>query len=301
MSGLISSNTLDFVRDIRAEQLRKKREARAKLVGVNLPNSVADVSVPFPWLRELREVSPITTQHSYLIPYWYRAGARWVLYDAVDRSFIPDNDEAPGIPMSGRELLSYLEGAPPREREEWDRCAYVSDVQHELYRLHRVYARPFWVLQGESGGHQVNFSEWQQQVLRAKGLPDHPPVIGSLPPCPFDRRTVNQLNHLNRLHQMDGRLDRLRGSGTVESANAEMQKMQAEIREAECRFIEQQMTPVTDMALSLVKGANSRSEHRDQIVDVKPGAAAEAKDAYDRYKQTGEYSETFKDLTGHRR
>jgi len=287
-----------FVREIRREQLRRKQLERNDGVGVNLPNSVADVAVAFPWLAELREVSPVTDKHSYLIPYWYRAGGRWVLYDAVPRALIPDNDEPPGIPMSGRELLGFLEGPPPRELEAWQRCAFVSDVQHEMYRLHKVYARPFWVLQGEQGGHQVNFSPWQQNLLLAKGLPSVAPKIGSLDPCTFDRRAVAQLHHLSRLHRMDDGLDRLRASGTVESANAEMEAIQREVREAECRFIEQQMTPVVDMALSLVRGSNSRSEHQDQLVHVRPGVAAEAKDAYDRYRETGDYSETLKDFTG---
>lgn len=300
MSGLISANTLDFVRDIRAEQLRRKQAARNAGFGTNLPNSVADVAVPFPYMTELRAVSPETTKHSYLIPYWYRAGGRWVLYDAIDRRLIPDDDQPPGVPMAGRELLACLEGKAPRDLHEDERCPFVSDVQHEMYRLYHVYGRPFWVLQGEKGGHQVNFSPWQQNVLIAKGLSADAPKIGSLPPCPFDRRTSDQLNHLNRLNRLDGRLDRLRESGSVESANAEMEQIQREVREAEMAFIEHQMTPIVDMAMSLVAGPNTRSEHRDQIVQVRPGVAAEAKDAYDAYKETGDYSATLKDFTSHK-
>lgn len=270
-------------------------------IGVNLPNSVADVSADFPWMKDLREVSPVTDQHSFLIPYWYRAGARWVLYDATPRALLPDDDTPPGIPMTGRELLDRLEGPPPRMREAWDFCPYVSDVQHEMYRMHHAYARPFWVLQGDKGGHQYAFSPWQQNVLIAKGLSAEAPKIGSLPACPFDNRTKHQLQHLNRLLQMEGRLDKLRASGTVESANAEMEGIQREIREAEMAFIEEQMTPLVDMSMSLVRGANSRSEYRDQVVHVSPGIAARAKDAYDRYRETGDYDPDLKDFTGNPR
>ncbi len=301
MSGLISANTLDFVRDIRAEQLRRKLAERNAGMGRNIPNAIADVSVPFPWIRELREVSPVTEIHSYLLPFWYRAGERWVLYDAVPRGLIPDGEASPGVPMTGRELMERLEGPPPREREAWDYCPYVSDVQHEMYRLHKVYARPFWVLQGETGGHQVNFSPWQQNVLIAKGLSAEAPKIGSLPACPFDRRAANQLQHMNRLHRLGDRLDKMQASGSVEAANAQMEAIQREIREAEMAFIEQQMTPVVDMAMSLVRGSNSRSEHRDQIVDCLPGTASRAKDAYQRYEATGDYDPGLKDFTGIKR
>lgn len=300
MPPLISQNTLDFVRDIRAEQLRRKLAKRNAGFGDNLPNSVSDVSVPFPWMDELRMVSPVSDKHSYLIPYWYRSGGRWVLYDAVCRALIPDDDQPPGVPMAGAELLTFLTGTAPRDLSDDDRCPFVSDVQHEMYRLYQVYARPFWVLQGDVGGHQVNFSPWQQNVLIAKGLNPEAPKIGSLPACPFDRRTVEQLNHINRLHRLDDRLDKLQQSGSAEAAAAEMEGIQREVREAEMAFIESQMQPVVDMSMSLVKGANSRSEHDDQIVRVRPGVAAEAKDAYQRYAATGDYSETLKDFTSHK-
>lgn len=256
--------------------------------GANVPNSVADCAVPFPadWLPLLRQCSPVTDRHSYLIPYWYRAGARWVLYDAMPECLIHP-DEAQGAPITGKELLGYLNGPAPRDLEDWQRCPYVSDMQHEMWRLHRCYVRPFWVLQGPNGGHQVKFSPWQQNVLIAKGLDPEAPQVGSLPPCPFDNRTRDALDHMNRLHRLDDRLDKLRESGTVESANAEMDIIQREIREAEMKFIESQMTPLVDMSTSLVAGANTRSEHADQIVRVQDGTAARAKDAYEQYRETG--------------
>lgn len=256
--------------------------------GANVPNSVADCAVAFPadWEERLRAMSPITDRFSHLRAYWYRAGQRWVLYDCVPRVLIKD-DEAQGAPITGRELIAALEGPPPRDLEDWQKCPYVSDMQHEFYRLYRVYARPFWVLQGENGGHQVKFSPWQQNVLIAKGLSPEAPQIGSLPPCPFDMRVVKALTHLNRLHALDDRLDKLQASGTVESANAEMEGIQREIREAEMAFIESQMTPLVDMTSSLMRGSNSRSEHEDQLVIVPKGAAAKAKDAYEQYRETG--------------
>lgn len=256
-------------------------------VGANLPNSVADVHRPFPadWMQRLREISPVTEQHSWLLPYWYRAGERWVLYDVMPRAQLPDDDTpiAPG--MTGKELLERLEGPAPRDREGWDWCPYVSDVQHEMYRVHRVYARPFWVLQGHTGGHQVAFTPYQQNVCLAKRIDPKAPAIGSMPACPFDERVVTQLQRLNRIHQMDGSLERMRKSGTAEGADQATAEHEREIREAELAFLETQLTPLVDAALSVAK----RSDARDHLQVVDPGAASAATEALQHYKQTGEY------------
>ncbi len=289
-----------LVRDIRAEQLRRKRAERNQGFGINIPNAVADVSEPFPedWMVLLREVSPVTVLHSWLLPYWYRAGGRWVLYDALPDCLIPDDETQLGSALTGKEFFAIMRGIRPSEREDFKDTVSqpISDVQHEMYRLHHVFARPFWVLQGENGGHQVNFSPDQATHLISTGRSSVPPKIGELPPCPFDARAATQLQHLNRLHQMEDSMDRLRQSGTKEWADAESQRMQREVREHEMRFIEQQMTPIVDMTMSLVHGANSRSEHDDQIIRVPDGTASKAKDAYEQYKETGNY--TLRDLTG---
>ena len=192
------------------------------------------------------------------------------------------------VPMEMKELLGFLNGPPARELGD-NACQFVSDVQHEFWRLYGVYARPYWALQGDRGGHQVKLSPWQTNIALAKGLPPDPPAIGSLPFAPFDQRTVKQLQHFNRLHQLDDRLDRLQASGSKAAADAEMEAIQKEIRLAETSFIESQFEPVVDMAQSLVRGQNSRSEYDDQIIRVNPGDAARAADAYDKYLATGDF------------
>ena len=59
------------------------------------------------------------------------------------------------------------------------------------------------------------------------------PAIGSLPPCPFDNRVRAQLQARNRLKQLGDSLEKLRNSASVEHANAEMERIQREIRHAE--------------------------------------------------------------------
>lgn len=278
---------MDFVREVRAEQLRIKREKRASEAGMNVANSIFDMEVVFPWEAELRALSPIVEKVSHLRAYWYRAGARWVLYDCIPLALLPDDDTMLNPALSGAEFHQALRDLPPRLRTD-AQDSPISDLQHEFGRRFKVYACPFWVLQGEHGGHQVRFSPWQQNVLIAKGLDAEAPKVGSLPACPFDQRVIRQLNHLNRLHQFNDRLDRLQASGSVEFANVQMDLIQREIREAEMAFIETQMTPLIDMVSSL----HSKSAHQDQLIHL-PGQASRAVDAYQQYRETGDFTLKF--------
>lgn len=271
--------------ELRAEELRQKRLARSAGVGLNRANAIADLDVAFPWMTELRQVSPLSTVHSYLMPYWYRAGERWVLYDVLPIEAIDDELDT-GSGISGAELKQVMAGPRPSERTD---DVPVSDLQHEMFRRWRGYARPFWVLQGEAGGHQVRFSPMQASALLRMGLPSEPPPIGSLAPCPFDNRAVRQLQHLNRLHGFEDSIDRLRRSGSPEAARAEEARVEREIRERELAFVEAQVRPLVEMSSSLVRGANTRSEHDTEVIRVPDGTAARAADAYQRYRETGEW------------
>lgn len=276
--------------ELRAEELRLKRAARNAQVGQNAANAIADLDVPFPWITDLRAISPVTTIHSFLMPYWYRHGARWVLYDVMPVELIVDDMDT-GSMIKGAELKEIMAGPRPSELT-YD--VPVSDTQHEMWRRWKGFARPFWVLQGELGGHQVQFSPDQAQALVRMGLESVPPKIGSLPACPFDNRAIRQLQHLNRLHQFEDSIDRLRKSASPEFAKAETERIEREIRESEMRFVEAQVRPLVDMAGSLAKGVRSRSEHADdQLIHVPSGTASRAKDAYEKYKETGDYDLTI--------
>ncbi len=268
--------------ELRAEELRQKRAARNAEVGTNRANAIADLDVVFPWEADLRAVSPINIIHSHLRAYWYRAGQRWVLYDVLPVEAIDDELDT-GSGFTGAELKQVMAGPRPSELTE---DVPISDVQHEMFRRWKGFARPFWVLQGETGGHQVKFSPIQSSALLRMGLQAEAPAIGALPPCPFDVRAATQLQHLNRLHGFEDSIDRLRRSGSAEYANAEHQRLEREVRDAEMRFVEAQMRPLVEMASSLTQ----RSEHEDQLVMATPGTAARSVDAYQEYRDTGNFT-----------
>jgi hypothetical protein len=260
---------------------------QAPALGSNLPNSVADVHVSFPvdWLALLREMSPVTDLHSYLLPYWYRAAERWVLYDALPHTLI-DPDDLLGPGFSGEDFFTAVNGPAPRDCEPWQRTPFLSDVQHEMYRVHQVYARPLWVLQGDKGGHFVGFDPWQKNLLAAQRKPTEPPAIKSLPACPFDNRAVQQLRRHNRLTELKGSIAKLRKSGSSEAAEAMLQKTLREIRESELALLEDQIDPLLDVSHSV----SHRSDSRDHLFYTEDGSASKASDALDQYIETGEFT-----------
>jgi hypothetical protein len=118
------------------------------------------------------------------------------------------------------------------------------------------------------------------------GLPSEPPRIGDLLPCPFDTRTIRQLQHLNRLHQFEDSIERLRKSGSPEMARAEHERLEREIREAEMAFIEAQMRPVVEAGQHVAR----KSENSDVLIQAPSGTASRMKDAYEIYRETGAYT-----------
>lgn len=253
-----------------------------------IARSVVDVERAFPseWMTLLRSESPVSTVHSYLLPYWYAPAARWVLYQGMPESVIRADVERPVCPgMTGEEFLSVVAGKAPRDLPVDDRTPYVSDVQYEFWRRYRVYAAPFWVLQGDTGGHQVTFGPWQQQLLAAQGLPVTPPVVGSLDAAPFDNRVLSQLRALNRLRQMGNSIDRLRASASKDAGDALLSDQLRQIREAELAFLTRQMEPLLDAAASVSRRADSH----DHLMYVQPGTAGRAAAALDVYRETGDF------------
>lgn len=155
-----------------------------------------DRPVPPEWEQRLREISPISDVVSWLALKWHPAIERWFVYEMVPDQFIsPD-------------WRSELEGEHPHKLEEWARI--VTPYQWEMYRKHRVHARPCWIIQGNHGGHKVQFDAADQELCRAEGLPTEPPAFGSLPYAPFDERVVQQLVRRNKLVQAKNDLSEFR-------------------------------------------------------------------------------------------
>lgn len=254
-------------------------------VAKNLPNSVADVHVapPADWEMQLRAINPKTEVHSWLSFYWYRLHARWVLYDCVPRSLIRPEQQL-GVGFTGRDFFKSVDGPPPRELMASQRHPSISDAQYEMHRVHRVYAKPFWVLEGAQGGHQVTFTPEQREHLTRIGAATAPPRIGSLPACGFDGKVVAQLQRLNRLYQLNGSLEALRKSGSADAWEVQMAIQDKEVRETSIAMLENQLGELGEMVHAL----GGRKDTQDSVIAAH-GKAAQASEALAAYVETGEF------------
>lgn len=138
----LSASGQEWAREVRAEQLKRKRDQRRAEAGQNLANSIADLDVVFPWDAELRAFSPILDKVSHLRAYWYRAGQRWVLYECIPLHLMPSDDRKVRADLTGAELHAALAGAPQRLRSDDEEPSPISDLQHEMARRWKVWAGP---------------------------------------------------------------------------------------------------------------------------------------------------------------
>lgn len=128
---------------------------------------------------------------------WDQLG-RWVLYQMLP----------PGrIPLL---VLPYLEGPDPRSFTKYDPVSkqvvrkrgapLISRQQWLLYRETGYYGMPFWVVQGDKGGHKIKFTKPEKMVARLKGHPTgNPPGMGELPYAPMDNRVIDKLVPLDEM------------------------------------------------------------------------------------------------------
>ncbi len=263
-------------------------------------------------MERLRRISPVSDRHSYLVPVWYVAGQRWVLYEAQPANLLRAHPERPVSPtILADDVLQAMDGPRPSTLPR----SLFSDVQWELWRTHQAFCLPFWCLQGMDGGHLVYHTETQERILKAKGHRGSPPPIGRaayetqraaweservltgdesesvgpppvyLEPCSFDTRTEEHLARFNRLMQLAGKLEHLQASGDPVTMEKEAQDSEREIRKAELAAIEQFLAPVSEVFTS----ARKKSETRDELIYV-DGQSDRTADRLDYWIETGQFT-----------
>lgn len=162
------------------------------------------MQIPPEWESRLREISPISEVVSWLALRFHPDFERLVVYECVPVRFISDNA-----------LIADLQGPDPSSEAGKD--VLVSAYQQEMFKKHRVHARPCWIIQGSNGGHQVDYDDPTKELMRSQGLPTEAPKPGELPYAPFDERVVKQLVRMSKLVKAKNDLAEFkRKFGTVE-------------------------------------------------------------------------------------
>ena len=167
---------------------------------------------PDAWEQKLREISPKSDATSWLYGAWLHHASRWVLYECLPYPLIPEGKRVQLMGTPYWEMPKHLRAG---------RKQAVSAFQWEMYRKHKVWARPFWVLQGTDGGTPAKYTEVEEAILQAQGKDTEPPPAGDLPFAPFDERAERAIRKRDRLTQMQHRIEKLRASGNTDALKAE--------------------------------------------------------------------------------
>lgn len=235
------------VLDTLLNQVRGDRESKSlwvpqKLVATETPlDVVRGVAAKHPWPAEwevrLRAISPISQDHSWLYGAWLNIAQRWVIYEMLPYKAIPESKRL------------QLGGTPYWEMPKHLRAGRkqaVTAFQWEMYRKHQCWARPFWVIQGNDGGTPACYSELEEAILQAQGLPTEPPEAGSLPFAAWDNRVEDQLRQRDHVVQLEFKLAMLRKGASNDLLKAEADLAEAQFRKTYWDWWKKTMEPQAD-------------------------------------------------------
>lgn len=169
-----------------------------------MPNDLFywDRPVPADWQAAVTALAPRTDRASHLV-LWWEPGApeeptqRWVLYEATPIALV--------APWKVRAFHADPVCRCAKESARITLCPACHGKQSAGRQRIRDYllateclALPFWIIQGDRGGHRVKYSQLEQQWQALVGQPTEPPEPGSLPYAPFDARVVRKIRALDR-------------------------------------------------------------------------------------------------------
>lgn len=192
--------------------------------------------VPPEWEAQLAVISPPTNRFSYLKLVWeqgypWEICERYMIYQMLPARVMTS-------PFHQGILEQLQRSDPPQgyydkikgEYVEEENCLITTRAWH-LYRETKCWGKPYWVIQGDKGGHKRWFTQVERKFLRLAGLPDSPPEPGELPYAPFDERVLRQIEEHDLLQGMQSGLRHARAitEGTY-SARVEAQEKELRLK-----------------------------------------------------------------------
>lgn len=263
-------------KDMKPEQRRRvARLVESMGTPLDVARALMRKQPPKEWETALREISPVSTAHSYLIFAWKEPllepdKGRWCVYEAI-----PDA----AIETERRFLLSstpYWERGTKGERQA--QAQLVSAYQWEMYRLYRLDVRPFWCLQGDAGGTPLHLNSIEKRFLRMMGQSDTPHAVGALPFAPWDARAATAVLGRDRLLGLGRDVDRLKASGTTAAVESARQTMERAFRAKFWDWMAEKLAPNADALAHLFK--NGYTSHMRRETKEESRAAADARDVF---------------------
>jgi hypothetical protein len=255
--------------------------AVAKAQGASKPKKLQRLFkrvVPKQWEDELAEISPSQSRFIWL-KLIYEEGYPW---EPVERYMI--YQMTPERLMTKGTMMEYIleqlkDPDPPSAHgnyydtvlEEFVRnpdCLITERAWH-LYRETGCWGRPYWVIQGEKGGHKRWFTTVEKQLLRLAKLPTEPPAPGDLPYAEWDERVKKNLQILDMLRGEHGERRRAAAVAKGHSVQEEHEKeQQLELRKRLVAFLHEQVNeiaPDAHQAMLKVDAGRKQTTRAEQI------------------------------------
>lgn len=150
--------------------------------------------VPHPsWQEELDRITPASNaENKQRGIIWWEPGdtwepvQRWIIYAMWPKKAIPPH------------VLKELQGPHPRSAGRYSEklglwvdgpAPNITRTAWEIYQKFGGWAQPFWVLQGENGGHRYRLHSWERVLLYLATGKKDVAAPGDLPYCEPDQRT----------------------------------------------------------------------------------------------------------------
>lgn len=268
--------TMSYLKRRKAQRVKKIQQS----IGTPGDHARMCLSVPHPveWELALREISPVSEAHSFLIFLWKQPPlendkGRWCLYEAIPEPLIE-----PG-------RLAELRSAPywilPTPGERQAQAAVVSATQWEVYRERKLDVRPLWCLQGSEGGTPLTYTSLEERYLRLMGKPDRPPYLGDLPFTGWDNRVKRAVLVRDRLAKL-GSVAALRHSGNAAVMKADQEAAEKEYRRVFWDTTAERMGPATELFAHLLKRGDMDGKWERQTAED-AAAAANAREHFIEY------------------
>ena len=182
------------------------------------PECPVDPATLARWRADLETLSPHHDQTSFL-HLVYEPGWPW---EPVGRLMLYD---CPPLGVTKWEFLEEVRGPSPDTKTHYDPITgqvtgttLCNQTQWNIYQEIGRFSYPWWVIQGDKGGHKVQFTPREQVFLKGMDLPTSPPACGSLPYAPFDERVKVQIVKHDKLVKAYGDLKVMQHMATTGSS-----------------------------------------------------------------------------------
>jgi hypothetical protein len=234
---------------------------------------------PTDWRDRLAAIAPESLKMAWLTFGWLEKVERWVIYECIPE---------PLIPQGKRDQLGGTPYWKMPETLRVGRQQAVSAYQWEMYRKQRVWARPFWCLQGPFGGTPARYSELEEAILKASGQETTPPHPGTLPYAAFDGQAEHQVRIRDRLWKMGGSVERLARTGSSAVMKAETAEAERAFRETFLSWMQETLAPQAEFIEWFSKSGDRMAGVSEKL--MRPATDAELRagsELEDQYIETG--------------